>query len=123
VVDGNSFVVRVVGSGEAWLGLTDSDDIAAGQRDGLPIAALPVTAETLLIPNTVAIAEGAPHPQAAQKLFEFLQRPETAQRLVAAQALESAANDQAGSTLKVNWDSLLKDLEPVTAELNRIFLR
>jgi len=84
---------------------------------------LPVTAETLLIPNTVAIAEGAPHPQAAQRLFEFLQRPETAQRLVAAQALESAANDQAGSTLKVNWDSLLKDLEPVTAELNRIFLR
>jgi iron(III) transport system substrate-binding protein len=123
VVDGNSFVVRVVGSGEAWLGLTDSDDIAAGQRDGLPIAALPVTAETLLIPNTVAIAEGAPHPQAAQRLFEFLQRPEIAQRLVAAQALESPTNDQAGSTLKVNWDSLLKDLEPVTAELNRIFLR
>src|SRR5438445_933205 len=31
LVDGNSMVVKVVGGGSAWLGLTDSDDIAAGQ--------------------------------------------------------------------------------------------
>jgi len=123
VVDGNSFVVRVVGSGEAWIGLTDSDDIAAGQHEGLPIAALPVTTETLLIPNTVAITEGAPHPKAAQRLFEFLQRPEIGQRLVAARALESSAIVQPGATMQVDWNALLRDLEPTTADLNRIFLR
>jgi iron(III) transport system substrate-binding protein len=124
VVDGNSFVVRLVGSGEAWIGLTDSDDIAAGQREGLPIAPLPVNSETLLIPNTVGLVEGAPHPQAAQKLFEFLQRPEVAQRLVTARALESSAPTAADSAgLRVDWPALLGDLEAATAELNRIFLR
>jgi len=34
VVDGNSVVVKFVARGEAWIGLTDSDDIAAGQREG-----------------------------------------------------------------------------------------
>jgi len=29
LVDGNSVVVKLVGSGQAWLGVTDSDDIAA----------------------------------------------------------------------------------------------
>ena len=43
LVDGNSVVVKMVGRGEAWIGLTDSDDIAAGQAEGLPIAALPMT--------------------------------------------------------------------------------
>jgi hypothetical protein len=40
LVDGNSVVVKFVVRGEAWIGLTDSDDIAAGQREGFPIAAL-----------------------------------------------------------------------------------
>ena len=82
LVDGNSVVVKMVGRGDAWIGLTDSDDIAAGQAEGLPIAALPMTEETLLIPNTVAVVRGAPHPEPAQRLFEFLQRPEVVRQLV-----------------------------------------
>ncbi len=50
LVDGNSVVVKVVAKGEAWIGLTDSDDIADGQREGLPIAACPMNSESLLIP-------------------------------------------------------------------------
>ena len=42
LVDGNSVVVKLVGRGEAAIGLTDSDDILAGQREGLPVAALDV---------------------------------------------------------------------------------
>src|SRR6185503_14057226 len=77
IVDGNSVVVRFVGRGEAWIGLTDSDDIAAGQRAGLPVAALPLTEESLLIPNTVAPIRGSQNPDAAAELRAFLQRPET----------------------------------------------
>ncbi|HWI58356.1 MAG TPA: extracellular solute-binding protein [Bacillota bacterium] len=137
LVDGNSVVVKVVGQGEAWLGLTDSDDITAGQREGLPILALPMTAETLLIPNTVAVVRHAPHPQAAQQLFEFLQRPAVVQRLIAANALEGAAPSSQPyafrtpkaadavtvPTLKVDWSSLLRDQAATTAQLNEIFLR
>ena len=117
-------VVKMVGRGEAWVGLTDSDDIADGQREGWPIQALAMSAETLLIPNTVAVVRDAPHPEAAQRLFEYLQQPEVVQRLVAASALEGASAAGISSpTLKVNWDSLLRDLEPTTAKLNEIFLR
>ncbi|MEW6161559.1 MAG: substrate-binding domain-containing protein, partial [Verrucomicrobiota bacterium] len=74
LVDGNSVVVKLVGRGEAHFGLTDSDDVAAGQREGLPVAALPISEEALLIPNTVAVVRNAPHPEAAERLYQFLQR-------------------------------------------------
>ncbi len=51
LVDGNSVAAKLVAKGEAWIGLTDSDDIAAEQREGAPIMALPLTDESLLIPN------------------------------------------------------------------------
>src|SRR5258708_5920606 len=72
LVDGNSVVVKLVGQGEASVGLTDSDDIADGQREGLPIAPMPISQDTLLIPNTVGVVRASPHPEAAQKLFEYL---------------------------------------------------
>jgi iron(III) transport system substrate-binding protein len=124
LVDGNSVVVKMVGRGEAWIGLTDSDDVAAGLKGGLPLAPLPLSEEMLLIPNTVAVVRGAPHPETAQRLFEYLQRREVVQQLVAAQALEGhSGSEVTSSTLKVRWDALLRDLEGTTAELNRIFLR
>ncbi len=124
LVDGNSVVVKLVGQGEAWVGLTDSDDIADGQREGLPIVSLPMNDETLLIPNTAAVVKGAPHPDAAQKLFEYLKGEEVARRLVAATALEgNSARTVSSPTLKVNWDALLKDLDSTTMKLNEIFLR
>ncbi len=123
IVDGNSVVVKQVARGEAWIGLTDSDDIAAGQREGLPIAALPLTEETLLIPNTVAVIRKAPHPGNAQKLFEYLQRRDVVEKLARANALESATAATDTTTLKPNWDALLSDLETTTKQLNEIFLR
>jgi iron(III) transport system substrate-binding protein len=122
--DGNSVVVKMVGRGEALIGLTDSDDIAAGQQEGLPVAPLPMTEETLLIPNTIAVVRGAPHPEAAQRLAEFLQRREVVQQLVTARALEGFSTSEISTpTLKVNWDELLRDLDATTAELCRAFLR
>ncbi len=124
VVDGNSVVVRMVGRGEAWIGLTDSDDIVAGQREGLPVAALPMNRETLLIPNTVAVVRGAPHPQAAQRLFEYLRAPEVAQQLVTMQALEGVAiSDVKTPTLKPDWEALLRELPAATAIMKEIFLQ
>ena len=80
----NSVAARLVAKGEAWVGLTDSDDVAAEQREGASIVPLPLTEESLLIPNTVAVVRGARHPQAAEKLFVYLQRPDVLEKLVAA---------------------------------------
>jgi iron(III) transport system substrate-binding protein len=123
VVDGNSVVVKLVGRGEAWIGLTDSDDVLAGQRQGLPVAALPLNPESLLIPNTVAVIRGAPHPDAAQRLFEYLQRRDVAETLVRAGALESVESPAPTETLRPDWDALLRELDATTRQLNEIFLR
>ena len=122
LLDGNSQVVKMVGRGEASIGLTDSDDIAAGQQEGWPIVALPITLETLLIPNTVAVMRGGPHPAPAQRLFEYLQRREISDQLMMAQALEGWMPGLRPH-LRVDWTAVLKDLEPATAELKKTFLR
>ena len=124
LVDGNSVAARLVAKGEAWVGLTDSDDIATEQREGAPIVALPWTAESLLVPNTVAITRGAPHRAEAEKLFEYLQRTEVVEKLVAANALEGvSAPDAANGTLRPDWSKLLAGLETGAESLKRIFLR
>jgi iron(III) transport system substrate-binding protein len=122
LVDGNSVVVKLVGKGEAAVGLTDSDDIAAGQQEGLPIVALKMSDEMLLIPNTAGIVRGAPHAAAAERLYEYLQSSEVNRKLVLARALE-ADNGETGRGLAVNWEQLLQSMESTTRELNRIFLR
>lgn len=123
VVDGNSVVVKQVSRGEAWIGLTDSDDVFAGQREGAPVAMLPISEEQLLIPNTVGVIRNAPHSANAQKLFEYLQQRKVAEKLVAANALEDANYATDATTIKPDWDALLRDLETTTKQLNEIFLR
>src|SRR5438874_565692 len=112
LVDGNSVAARLVAKGEAWVCLTDSDDIAAEQREGAPLVALPLSAESLPIPNTIAVVRGAPHRVAADKLFEYLQRSNVVEKLVAAHALEGGSlQDAPRETLRPDWNKLLANLE------------
>lgn len=121
LVDGNSVVVRLVGRGEAIVGLTDFDDVAAAQREGFPVAALPLNRESLLIPNSVAVVRNAPHPEPARKLFEYLQSEAVSTKLVSVSALEGKTSG--APHLQANWDVLLNDMEPATGSMRAIFLR
>lgn len=134
MVDGNSLVVKLVGGGQAWVGLTDSDDIAAGKREGLPVRELRIRDGEMLIRNTVGVVRQAPHPGPAQRLWEYLQQPAAANRLVAAGALEEPGALRTaevfvsgeGSSLEPTaetWDRLLAGLEEATAILREIFVR
>jgi iron(III) transport system substrate-binding protein len=125
ILDGNSTVVKLVGRGEVWIGLTDTDDVAAGRRDDLPVARGPELTETLLfIPNTVGITRGAPHPEKAQRLADYLRRPGTVERLLQAGAIQYAEIPAMGRpTLQPDWDRLLRDLDATTELLNGMFLK
>jgi iron(III) transport system substrate-binding protein len=78
--NGNAGVVQAVASGEADIGCTDTDDVWAARAQGHELALVypPHNHEdepgngTLLIPNTVGRVTGAPHPEAAGRLIDFL---------------------------------------------------
>ncbi len=99
LVDGNSAVVQAVASGEAIIGLTDTDDVYSGQRNGWPVemklaqhaftrgasfSMIDMTlAGPLLIPNTVARVAGGPNEAEANELIKFLLSPEVEAMLAA----------------------------------------
>lgn len=118
VVDGNSVVVRLVGAGEAAIGLTDSDDVVAGQRSSLPVAAAPFGPEMLVIPNTVNVVRPG---QAAERFLEFISRTNTLDSLISAGALEGSEPPSSG--LKLDWGAAPKDLREAEQILKEIFLR
>ncbi|MBL9030396.1 MAG: ABC transporter substrate-binding protein [Phycisphaerae bacterium] len=71
VFDGNSAVVRAVAEGVVDVGLTDSDDVHAGIREGWPVAMV-VGEASLLIPNTAGLVRGGPNSASGATLLEFL---------------------------------------------------
>jgi iron(III) transport system substrate-binding protein len=87
---GNAGVVRAVATGEADLGLTDTDDVWAAQAQGMSVELVyPDHSReeepgngTLLIPNSVARVRGGPNPDHAAQLIEFL-LSETTERMIA----------------------------------------
>lgn len=80
LTSGNAGVVQAVASGEADLGMTDTDDVWAAQREGLAVELIyPAHGEpgaegqgTLLIPNTVAIVKGCANRAAAEEFMTYL---------------------------------------------------
>ena len=84
LVEGNSVVRDMVARGEALLGLTDTDDVFVGIREGLPIDMVLPDQEgtgTFVVPSTVMLVAGGPHPAQARRLVEFLLRPEVEEML------------------------------------------
>lgn len=78
---GNAGVVRAVISGEADLGLTDTDDVWAAQARGHNLELVyPAHGNeegetgqgTLLIPNTIGLVAGGPNPEAAGRFIDFM---------------------------------------------------
>lgn len=90
--DGNSVIVKAVAGGEIDVGLTDTDDVFAGQRNGWkvdftlerfddqspggespsPTGSIIPSVGPLVIPNTVARVKGGPNPEGAERLIEYL---------------------------------------------------
>jgi iron(III) transport system substrate-binding protein len=80
--DGNATIVRAARLGEIDVGLTDTDDVWAGQRNGWKvepifekqgIERLGLTSMgPVLLPNTVAMVAGGPNPDNAARLIDYL---------------------------------------------------
>lgn len=96
VYDGNSSVVRALSDGEIEVGLTDTDDVFAAKANAWPVEMVFESLDKpkavvkglrslgpVVIPNTVGLVRGSPHPIEARKLADFLLSAEV-ERLLAA---------------------------------------
>lgn len=122
IEEGNSLVVKRVARGEAQVGLTDTDDIAAARREGLTVRGLPLDGWMLPIPNTVALVKPAPADSPAMRLAEYLRSPEVIAKLVEGGALDSS-EPSGSSGFKPDWDAMIRDLDAGNSELEAIFRR
>ncbi len=89
MVDGNASAVRAIIDGRVDLCMTDTDDVYAARASGYAIDMVfphMLTpdgggGETLSIPSSVALIQGAKHPEAARRLVDFLVSAEVEQIL------------------------------------------
>jgi iron(III) transport system substrate-binding protein len=91
LVDGNAVVRDLVAAGQVPLGLTDTDDVHVAIQAGKPVGMLfPDTGAmgTLLIPNTVALIHGCPHPDEGKALVDYLLSRDVESRLAFSEAAQ-----------------------------------
>ncbi|MGA1791805.1 MAG: extracellular solute-binding protein [bacterium] len=96
IVTGNSVVRDMVVEGEAAIGFTDTDDANVAIRIGKPVNIIYPDKNgmgTLLIPNTIAMIKGAPHPQEAKRLIDYILSEEVEGRLAFCESAQMPLRD------------------------------
>lgn len=77
ICGGNRDCARLVGAGSLAAALTDTDDWLAERSEGAPVEVVypdcgPGQMGTVFLPNTVSMIRGAPHPDEARRLIDYL---------------------------------------------------
>jgi iron(III) transport system substrate-binding protein len=89
IASSNGEVKRLVVSGEVAFGLTDTDDAHEALAEGAPVEVVYPDQDgigTLVMPTSVVLMRGGPHPDAGRRLVDFLLAPEVEERLAASAA-------------------------------------
>jgi len=138
VCAGNGDVQKRVASGELMIGFTDTDDAYTAMQDGKPVQAVFPDQEegglgTVVLPNALALVEGAPHPEAAAKLLAALASSKTeialargaGQQIPLLPGGESARPSWIPANLKaldVTWDALADAAPAARAMVKEVLL-
>lgn len=75
IASSNGEVKRLVSSGEVAFGLTDTDDAFDAVKSGAPVEIVYPDQDgdgTLVMPTSVVLIRGGPHPEAARRLADYL---------------------------------------------------
>ncbi len=137
VVDGNSVVRDLVADGQVAFGLTDTDDAcgAVEKKRNVTIV-LPDQGEgemgTLVIPNTVALIDGGPHPEEAKIFMDYLLNKEREAAMVDSGWIQipvrnippsACINGTGIKTIPVTYQDTYDALLPAQEDLITIFIR
>jgi iron(III) transport system substrate-binding protein len=119
LLGGNSVVAQEVAHGTVALGLTDNDDVASEQAEGLKEASIRAILPdqkgmgTLAVPTTIGLVNGAKNPEPAKKLIDFLLSKETEQTLIDVKFAMFSARADAKSDAKfmqVDYPAVAKNM-------------
>jgi iron(III) transport system substrate-binding protein len=137
VVDGNSVVRDLVSDGQLTFGVTDTDDACGAVESGKDVTiVIPDQGVgemgTLVIPNTVALIAGAPHPGEAKVFMDFLLDRKSESAMVASGWIQIPVRDIPASpcinstgikTIPVTYQDIYDALQPSQEDLITIFIR
>jgi iron(III) transport system substrate-binding protein len=91
IVPGNSVVRDMVVRGEVKTGLTDTDDVNVAIQDGAAIGMIMPDRDGMgvpMMPNLVSMIAGAPHPQEARQMIDYLLSAEVEAMLAKSEAVQ-----------------------------------
>ena len=91
IVEGNSVVRDLVARGEVKTGLTDTDDVNVAIENGQPVGMVLPDREGLgvpVMPNMVSLIAGAPNPEEARKLIDYLLSADVERQLAQSEAVQ-----------------------------------
>ncbi|MEE2889034.1 MAG: extracellular solute-binding protein [Planctomycetota bacterium] len=134
MVSSNSSSRDRVLSGEAWIGLTDTDDIEVVRRRGSSLGEDFLRGDgVLLLPNVIAIIKGSPHPEEARELARWLLRKEVEETLAASPSRQVPLREEARvpptglgvlelDPMEIDWFQAAAQLPDAIREAERILL-
>ena len=126
VASSNGEVKRLVATGEVAFGVADTDDAQEALADHAPIEVVFPDQDgmgTLVMPTTVSLMRGGPHPDAGKKLIDYLLRPEVEQRLAEAAAhvpLRAGVQTPQGVKRAEEFKAMQVDYSRVANEMERL---
>lgn len=131
---GNGHCMREVAAGRFAVGWTDTDDFNVARLQGKPVAQVfPDSGAgdigTMYIPNSLVKIRGGKHPKAAQKLIDWLLRPEVEERLAHSATAQIPVRpgvkvpenvkraDQIGKVMALDWDRVGREWDKWVAHV------
>jgi iron(III) transport system substrate-binding protein len=116
ILSGNKQVALAVAAGRLAFGLTDTDDALIEVEKGMPVAIVYPDQDAdelgaLLIPNTLAIVRGCPHPAAARRLVDYLLSPEVEAKLAAGESAQIPLSPKLPPPARLKMPPKLKTMQ------------
>ena len=137
VVSSNGQLMKLVSTGKLAWGFTDTDDFNVARLDGTPVKRVfpdqdgDAPLGTLLIPNTVAILDGAPHRPAAERFVDWVLSKKLEERMAFSRSAQIpvrtdvARPDHVASdfvAMRAAYVSIGMQMEARTKHLTELFL-
>jgi iron(III) transport system substrate-binding protein len=137
IVNGNSVVRDMVVEGELPIGFTDTDDVNVAIQAGKPVKMIYPDRDglgTLLIPNTVALINNAPHLEQGKKLIDYLLSREVESKLAFCESAQMPVRDGVKTpphvpafssikAMKVDYYDIAKNIEKSDKFCQSLFIR